>query len=396
MKIYNRVVIDIDSGRIEDEDYYEYDGPVAQCYGMGTAGDSSGGYLGDSAAGPGYPDYSWNGWADPRTSLAPPPTVGAPAYATAAPTLNYPTPNEMYNTIAGLPANQAQWALLQQMQAQGLPYGNEIYNMIQSNVAAGLPYAGNAETALANMKGTGTNLTNFITGLQNGLGSLGGGGGLEFYGGPLKEYLDSIKAKGLEYAPQQEAILNAMSDMGAFRGAVLPEVQAVMRALGRTGYASGSAADRGITDTMGSLYNKWQWNALTGWQTLGQQMQNFQNNLTTGYSNYGTIGNQYGANQVGMANVGAKLRGDQLQAITSAYNILSPLQGNIATGWQNLGTAAGNYNQGNINNLGQLGTATANWNTNLFNNYGNYGTGISNQMPNWYAPYDKMLGYTTA
>jgi hypothetical protein len=70
----------------------------------------------------------------------------------------------------------------------------------------------------------------------------------------------------------QYGLLGQLGNMNAFRSAVLPEVQGVMRGLGRSGLPSSSYADRTITDTMGSLYNKWLWNALTGYQNIGQQM----------------------------------------------------------------------------------------------------------------------------
>lgn len=240
-----------------------------------------------------------------------------------------------------------------------------------------------------------------------GQGGAGGGGGYSGPGGPLMNYLESTRRSGLTYAPQQEAILQAMSDMGAFRSAVLPEVQDVMRGLGRTGYTSGSMADRTISDTLGSLYNKWQWNALQGYQNLGNQMQAFQNNLTGGYGTYGGILNQaeanrvardvgLGANAVGMANVEAKRAGDQLQALTSAYGTLGNLGLNTAAGWGNLGNSMWNVGQGNISNLGQLSSNTANYNQNLLAGYGNYNAGLVNQMPQWYQPYNSMLGYTSS
>ena len=82
---------------------------------------------------------------------------------------------------------------------------------------------------------------------------------------------------GLPYMQAQRDILGNMSNMSAFRSAVLPEVQGVMKTLGRSGLPSSSYADRAITDTMGSLYNKWMWNVLTGYQNIGAQMPTMMN-----------------------------------------------------------------------------------------------------------------------
>jgi hypothetical protein len=53
MKIYERVVIDMESGRVLEEESFEYAGPIARCDGGGgggPAGDNQGGMLGISAA----------------------------------------------------------------------------------------------------------------------------------------------------------------------------------------------------------------------------------------------------------------------------------------------------------------------------------------------------------
>jgi hypothetical protein len=68
-----------------------------------------------------------------------------------------------------------------------------------------------------------------------------------------------------------------MSDWNAFRSAVLPEIQGVMKTLGRSGLPSSSFSDRALTESLASLYNKWQWNVLTGWQNLGAQMPQMMN-----------------------------------------------------------------------------------------------------------------------
>jgi hypothetical protein len=85
---------------------------------------------------------------------------------------------------------------------------------------------------------------------------------------------------------KQADILKNMSSMPAFRSAVLPEVQGVMKTIGRSGMPSSSWADRAITDTMGSLYNKWMWNVLTGYQNIGAQMPGMMNQW---YQPYNTM-----------------------------------------------------------------------------------------------------------
>lgn len=110
----------------------------------------------------------------------------------------------------------------------------------------------------------------------------GGGGGSSLGGSSLGSSWPSFtyptsqeaynSVYGLPHMQAQAGILGQLGDMGAFRSAVLPEIQGVMRGLGRSGLPSSSYADRTITDTMGSLYNKWLWNALTGWQNFGAQM----------------------------------------------------------------------------------------------------------------------------
>jgi hypothetical protein len=90
-----------------------------------------------------------------------------------------------------------------------------------------------------------------------------------------QEVYDTVQ--GLPYLQNQNRILRRMGNMQSFRSAVLPEVQGVMKTLGRSGYASSSMADRAITETLGSLYNKWMWNVLTGYQNIGVQMPNMMN-----------------------------------------------------------------------------------------------------------------------
>jgi hypothetical protein len=84
----------------------------------------------------------------------------------------------------------------------------------------------------------------------------------------------------------QARILGNMESMPAFRSAVMPEIQGVMKTLGRSGIPSSSMADRAITDTMGSLYNKWMWNVLTGYQNMGVQMPTMMNQW---YQPYNTM-----------------------------------------------------------------------------------------------------------
>jgi hypothetical protein len=91
---------------------------------------------------------------------------------------------------------------------------------------------------------------------------------------------------GLPHMTKQADILKNMSSMPAFRSAVLPEVQGVMKTIGRSGMPSSSWADRAITDTMGSLYNKWMWNVLTGYQNIGAQMPGMMNQW---YQPYNTM-----------------------------------------------------------------------------------------------------------
>jgi hypothetical protein len=97
---------------------------------------------------------------------------------------------------------------------------------------------------------------------------------------------------GLPWMQQQQNILGQLGNMSAFRSAVLPEVGGVMKALGRSGLPSSSYADRAITETMGSLYNKWLWNALTGWQNIGQQMPGM---MQQWYAPYNTMLNYVGS-----------------------------------------------------------------------------------------------------
>jgi hypothetical protein len=88
------------------------------------------------------------------------------------------------------------------------------------------------------------------------------------------------------FMQQQYGLLNQMGDMGAFKSAIQPEIESMMKALGRTGLVSGSYADKTMTETMGSLYNKWLWNVLQGYQGIGQQMPGL---MQQWYSPYNTM-----------------------------------------------------------------------------------------------------------
>jgi hypothetical protein len=122
----------------------------------------------------------------------------------------------------------------------------------------------------------------------------GGGGGSGGYGSSPgaatfnyptpQEAHDAIY--GLPYMANQARILGNMESMPAFRSAVMPEIRGVMKTLGRSGIPSSSMADRAITDTMGSLYNKWMWNVLTGYQNMGVQMPTMMNQW---YQPYNTM-----------------------------------------------------------------------------------------------------------
>ena len=186
------------------------------------------------------------------------------------------TPNAsfgLYDTI--YPQTYAGWAGLAQNQ---LPYPYQASTGVNP-MPAMTPYA----TPATGM-GTGT----------GGAGSTGGLGtpyGTSNFTYPTPQDVHNT-VYGLPWMQQQQNILGQLGSMDAFRSAVLPEVSGVMKALGRSGLPSSSYADRAITDTMGSLYNKWLWNALTGWQNIGQQMPGMMNQW---YSPYNTMLNYVGS-----------------------------------------------------------------------------------------------------
>lgn len=139
----------------------------------------------------------------------------------------------------------------------------------------------------------------------------------------LNQYLGQI---GQNIGSQQN-ILGQMGDPGAFQSAVRPQVQQVMKELGRSGLASGSHADRTLGNTLGSLWNQWQWNTLQGYGNLGQSMpgmyapafnmyQDIPRQLTAGY---GTALNAY----QGMGNQMSGLMGQWYQPYNNMLNLLA-------------------------------------------------------------------------
>jgi len=103
----------------------------------------------------------------------------------------------------------------------------------------------------------------------------GSGGNVTFnYPTPQEVYNTTYT---LPHMQAQTNILGNMANYDYFRNAIRPDMQGVMRALGRSGLPSSGYADRNIADTLGSLYNKWQWNVLTGYQNIGAQMPSMMN-----------------------------------------------------------------------------------------------------------------------
>ena len=77
---------------------------------------------------------------------------------------------------------------------------------------------------------------------------------------------------GLPWMQQQQDRLGQMGSFDAYQSAMMPQIQDMMKGLGRSGLPSSSYADRGITNTLGGLWNNWQWNVLQGYQDIGRQM----------------------------------------------------------------------------------------------------------------------------
>jgi hypothetical protein len=78
---------------------------------------------------------------------------------------------------------------------------------------------------------------------------------------------------GLSPFQSQTNILSQMGSPTAFQAAVRPQIQSVMKAIGRSGLPSSSYADRLISNTLGDLWQRWQLNTLSGWQNVMRTMQ---------------------------------------------------------------------------------------------------------------------------
>lgn len=103
----------------------------------------------------------------------------------------------------------------------------------------------------------------------------GSGGNVNFnYPTPQEVYNTTYT---LPHMQAQTNILGNMGNYDYFRNAIRPDMQGMMKALGRSGLPSSGYADRNIAETLGSLFNKWQWNTLTGYQNIGAQMPGMMN-----------------------------------------------------------------------------------------------------------------------
>jgi hypothetical protein len=312
------------------------------------------------------------------TVMQSPPYSNAYQYLTNAQSQMQPYWNQAAGALNNYSAQQQQYLgnimrNQQQYSNLALPQLTNMSNTLQGYINQGVPYQQEMINMINNSQASAAGLQSWLTGLQGSLGAGGASGGA-FYGGPLKDYLDKLQAQGLVYAPQQEEMLKQMASQEFFRGSILPEMQTALRSLNRSGLPSASYADAALANTLGSLFNKNQWNTLQGYQNLGQQMQAFQNNLAGGYGKYGDIGNAYNANNVAAASVNAKMYGDQLAAITSGYGQLGGLYGTGLTG--------GNYLQGNVNTYQNNMLGGLNYLGNQYQNYGqnmgNFGTSLAN------------------
>ena len=108
------------------------------------------------------------------------------------------------------------------------------------------------------------NMSNMLGGMGNMLGNMGNTASFN-YPDPSQVW---GQLYGLPPIQRQTDILGQMATPQAFRSAVNPYIQSVMKGLGRSGIPSSSYADRTISGALGSLWQQWQQNLLGGWQNL--------------------------------------------------------------------------------------------------------------------------------
>ncbi|MHA2064635.1 MAG: hypothetical protein ACXABY_09705 [Candidatus Thorarchaeota archaeon] len=299
-----------------------------------------------------YYQNGWQGdwmWHDPDNDAGPygppgpppgsPPANAAPAAPASAPapgaasTLNYPKPQQVWDTLYGLDPVQQSRNLLGGLQGQvdpyfaqqasilGVPYGQQggSGNQIAYQPLPGQPgYSGGAQP-----------------GFQPGQGAVS-----PFYQGAAGLYGNMLNQAGGSLG-QAQGLLQNMGTEESFISSARPYIQDIMKSLGRSGLESSSLADRTVSNALGSLWAQNQLGLAQGWQGLAGQQQNL-----------------YGGAAQGLQGLGQ--------------------------GYQNL---AGQY--------GQMGLNQANITGNLINSWQNMLSGVGNLGNLWYQPYNQMLGLLT-